>query len=113
MTEIKFNSPDEMWDTVIRDGIDLYALPDKDHKLGIYIGAANDLGTLYYYECDLETAHDLSSSCGDGEFWDSYIKHVERLYAYEDEEGDGTCEAEDFIDKNYDKRIWIKADRNV
>ena len=64
MTEIKFDSSEQMWNTLNEKAIDLYALPDKEHELGIYIALCNDFGTLYYYECDLETAKEAVSLIG-------------------------------------------------
>ena len=112
MTEIKFNSPEQMWNTLNEKATDLYALPDKEHKLGIYIALCNDFGTLYYYECDLETAKELSRLCSEGEYWDNHIKHIERLYSSEDKDSNGIDAAERFVEENYNKRTWAIADNN-
>ena len=112
MTEIKFDLPEQMWNTLNEKAIDLYALPDKEHKLGIYIALCNDFGTLYYYECDLETAKELSRLCNEEEYWDNHIKHIERLYSSEDKDSNGIDAAERFVEENYNKRTWAIANNN-
>ena len=112
MTEIKFDSSEQMWNTLNEKATDLYALPDEEHKLGIYIALCNDFGTLYYYECDLEIAKELSRLCNEEEYWDNHIKHIERLYSSEDKDGNGIDVAERFIEENFNKRTWVIADNN-
>ena len=112
MTEIKFDSSEQMWNTLNEKAIDLYALPDKEHELGIYIALCNDFGTLYYYECDLETAKELSRLCSEEEYWENHIKHIERLYSSEDKDGNGNGATERFIEENFNKRTWVIADKD-